>query len=291
MEDLSRQNLKKRFSFTLSIPPYLRDHFFDGKAVFPAVESLITLACAVKNHYPQAALHRMSGVHFPRLLAIAPDKDQQDAQIEIETSVKGISAALLTSVKIKNRAISRTLEHARVTFVQDAVLPRQTLSVQMARKLESACIRIPAVSVYRDLIPFGLSYQNIIGDLVVSADGALADISGGGGSADDSLLGSPFALDAAMHAACVWGQCYSDVVPFPVGFDERIIYVPVKKGGSYLARILPVDVSRETLIFDAWIFDRNGIIYETVGGLRMRDVTRGRLRPPEWLKDGVWKKS
>ncbi len=290
MANLSRKNLKSRFPFTLSTKAYLRDHFFEGKAVFPAVEAMIALACAVRSRYPGAAFQILTDAHFPRILALSP-ADKQDAQIEIDVSAGGISASLLTSMRIKNSAMSRTLEHARVTFAQNIVLPEPAMSFRAARRLEKECINVPAVSIYRELIPFGSSYQNIIGDLSVSPDGALADISGGSGEADDTLLGSPFALDAMMHAACVWGQRFTDRVAFPVGFDRRIIYAPAKKGASYLARIQPVDVSREPFIFDAWIFDQSGIICESVSGLRMRDVTHGRMRPPEWIKEGIWGKS
>lgn len=283
--------MKDRFSSVLSTRPYLRDHCFDGKAIFPAVEALIMLASAVKSHHPQTVLNHLTEVRFPRILAIGPAGERQDVQIEIETQAGGISASLLTSIQIKNSTIRRTLEHARVNFVQNAVLPEPEMSFQTAQKLETACIHIPAVSIYRELIPFGLSYQNITGELSVSPEGALADISGGGGDADDSFLGSPFVLDATMHAACVWGQRFTDIVPFPVGFDERIIYRPTRKGETYLSRIVPMDISTDSLIFDAWIFDRNGVICERIRSLRMRDITRGRMRPPAWIKGGAWKKS
>ena len=271
----------------LSTRPYLQDHCFGGKTIFPAVEALITLASAVKSHHPQTAFNHLTDVRFPRILAIGPAGERQDVQIEIETQACGISASLLTSIQIKNSTIRRTLDHARVTFVQNAVLPEPEMSFQTAQKLETACIHIPAVAIYRELIPFGLSYQNIIGDLSVSPEGALADISGGGGEADDSFLGSPFVLDATMHAACVWGQRFTRIVPFPVGFDERIIYMPTRKGATYLSRIAPVDVNHDSLIFDAWIFDQNGAICESIRGLRMRDITHGRMKPPAWIKEGA----
>lgn len=291
MENLSRQNIKSRFPLTLPTRAYLRDHFFEGKAVFPAVEALITLARAVKNHCPGAELHRLADARFPRMLAIEAAGDSQDVETEISISAAGISASLLTSLRVRNSAMTRTLEHARVTFIQDAGSSQEILPFRAARKLEAECIHVPAASIYRELIPFGPAYRNIIGDLSIAADGALADVGGGGGEADDTLLGSPFVLDAAMHAACVWGQRFTDIVPFPVGMDRRMIHVPTQKGRSYLARIKPVEVTREPLIFDAWIFDQNGIICESISGLMMRDVTRGRLRPPGWLKEGIWKKS
>lgn len=275
----------------LSTRPYLRDHCFDGKAIFPAVEALITLASSVRSHHPQTVLNHLTNARFSRILAIEPAGERQDVQIEIEAQACGVNASLLTSIQIKNSTIHRTLEHARVTFVQNIALPEPEMSFRKAQKLETACIHIPAVSIYRELVPFGLSYRNIIGDLSISPEGALADVSGGGGEADDSFLGSPFVLDATMHAACVWGQRFTGIVPFPVGFDERIIYMPTRKGATYLSRIVPVDVSNDSLIFDAWIFDQNGTICESIESLRMRDITRGRMRPPGWIKEMVWGKS
>ena len=287
MAELPRQNIKNRFPFTLSAKAYLRDHFFEGKAVFPAVEALITLARAVQSLYPEANLLHLACAQFPRMLVIDPAADTLDVQIEIEASGDDISASLTTLMQIKNSTIVRALEHARVTFVQETASPQPAISWRTFRKPDGECIHVPAVSIYRELIPFGLSYQNIIGDLSVSTGGALAEIKGGGGEADDSLLGSPFVLDAAMHAACVWGQRFTDIVPFPVGIDRRVIFAPTKKGGSYLACIKPVKTSREPLVFDAWIFAQNGIMCESITGLHMRDVTQGRMRPPAWIQEGI----
>jgi len=272
---------------TLEIIPYLRDHRFEGKAVFPAVEALITLARCVKRYYPQAMLYDQSSALFPKTLSIERAGESLNAQIEIEDSADGISASLQTFIKIKNTAISRTLDHAKVTFAKRVVLSNAAMSFRTARKMENLCIQVPAISIYRELIPFGVSYQNITGDLTVSKEGALADITGGGGEADDVTLGSPFVLDAAMHAACVWGQRFADMVSFPVGFDRRIIYKITKKGGVYCARINPVNAGRDVLTFDVWIFDQDGLIHETVSGLQMRDITGGRMRPPMWIRDGL----
>jgi len=291
MANLSRENLKSRFRVALSTPAYLKDHSFEGRIVFPAVEAMITLARAMGNRYPGAALRTLTQAHFPRILAVDPAGSQTDAEIELSVSDTGISASLLTTLEIKARTMSRTLEHARVTFTGGTALPEASISFRQARKLETECINVPAAAIYRELIPFGPAYQNIVGDLSVSEDGALADIRGGSGEADESLLGSPFVLDAAMHAACVWGQRFAGIVAFPVGFDHRTIHQPTRRGGSYLARIKPVQTRCEPLIFDVWIFDQNGIIHESIGGLRMRDVTRGRMRPPDWLMESVWKKS
>lgn len=287
MADLSGQTMSRLFRVKLGIAPYLRDHCFDGKVIFPAVEALITLARFVKSDYPQAALYDQSSALFPRILPVETDGESLDVQIAMEESAEGISASLQTFIKINNNAIGRTLDHARVTFAGRAVFPGADMSFRTARKMEYRCIQIPAASVYRELIPFGASYQNITGDLTVSKEGVLADIQGGSGAADDDTLGSPFVLDAAMHAACVWGQRFAGMVTFPVGFDRRMIYKATKTGGAYCARINPVNAGREVLMFDLWIFDQDGLIHESVRGLRMRDITGGRMRPPVWIRDEI----
>jgi hypothetical protein len=37
-------------------------------------------------------------------------------------------------------------------------------------------------------------------------------------------------------------------------------------------------------MFDAWIYGLDGVICEAIAGIKMRDVTQGRVRPPEWIK-------
>jgi len=47
---------------------------------------------------------------------------------------------------------------------------------------------------------------------------------------------------------------------------------------------VPVNVNHASLIFDAWIYDLDGIMFESISGIQMRDVSQGRLRPPQWIK-------
>jgi len=290
MEDFSQQPLKGRYPLNIELRPYLRDHFLEGKTIFPAVEIMITLARAVRERHRQADLQMIASAQFNKMLVLDPEAQIQETQIETVIDDQGVSAKLFTSVASKSGSMRRTLEHASLTFVRTAAWPAPSLAFRAAWKLERGCINVPAVSIYRDLVPFGLSYQNITGDLSVSEEGAIAEIYGGGNDADDTLLGSPFVFDAAMHAACVWGQRFCNMVAFPVGFDRRMIYTPTKKGASYTARITPVEVSREPLIFNAWIFDSDGAICEEISGLKMRDMTGGRMKPPEWIREGACKK-
>jgi hypothetical protein len=86
-----------------------------------------------------------------------------------------------------------------------------------------------------------------------------------------------------MHAACVWGQRFAGIVPFPVGFEQRIVYQKTKKREEYLGRVVPSSINKESLLFDAWIY-KEDVIYESISGIKMMDVTKGRMRPPDWIK-------
>lgn len=288
MEEFSRIKGKKRLPWKIDLHPYLYDHHVEGKAIFPAVEALITLAGAVKSNFPTACLDHMEDAAFPRFLAVEPDNKALAVSIDLETGGDGaITASLLSVVKSKAGDIHRNIEHARVKFLAVPAGDAPPHFFPDLRKLRGECINVPALAIYRELVPFGGAYQNIEGDLSVSEDGALAYLSGGNGEANDDLLGSPFPLDAAMHAACVWGQRFTDIVPFPVGFARRIICRQTKKRALYLGRIVPVDINPKTLIFDAWIYDLNGVIYEVVSGIQMQNVSRGRRMPPAWIKEGA----
>jgi len=285
MEIVPRLNQKIRYPWNIEVSPYLHDHHFEGKIVLPAVEVLIVLSNVVKINFPKINVSCLYKAHFSRFLLISPDARRLEVFVDIETTDDGgIIASLLTSVKSKDGTISRTVEHACVAFAAADSAPSSVPPFRVVNKLEGDCISVPSTTIYRELVPFGTAYQNIIGDLSVSPKGALAYLSGGGNEADEDLLGSPFPLDAAMHAACVWGQRFSGIVPFPTGFEKRIIYKKTKKGGTYIGRVVPVKVNHESLIFDAWIYDLDGIMYESISGIQMRDVSQGRLRPPPWIK-------
>ena len=285
MDIVSQINKKNRYPSAIDVFPYLRDHHFEGKVILPAVETLIALANVVNLNFPQISMNCLFKANFPRFLIIAPETKRLGVFVDIEDAGDGnITAVLLTSIKSKKSAIGRTLEHARVEFAVSNSSPSPASPFRVVEKLGGKCISVPAATIYRELVPFGTAYQNIIGDLAVSPEGALAYLSGGNYEGDENLLGSPFPLDAAMHAACVWGQRFSGIVPFPTGFEKRFIYQKTKKEGSYLGRVVPVNVKQESLIFDAWIYDLNGVIYEIISGIKMRDVTQGRLHPPQWIK-------
>jgi hypothetical protein len=285
MDIISQVDKKTRHEMEIEIFPYLRDHCFEGKAILPAVETLIILAKAAKGFYPQAEIFCLLQARFPRFLSIDTNANKQAVVLEISKDESGnINSALLTAVRAKTNKIRRMAEHAFVKFSQNTDYSLPASPFRDIEKLGGRCISVPAATIYRELVPFGEAYQNIAGDLSVSDQGALGYISGGSTQADDATLGSPFPFDAVMHMACVWGQRFTEIVPFPVGFEKRIICRQTKKGESYLGRVLPKDIGKQKLIFDAWIYDNDGVLCEAISSLEMRDVTGGRLRPPRWIK-------
>ncbi|HAR48976.1 hypothetical protein ER57_12760 [Smithella sp. SCADC] len=283
MEIISGLKQKKRHSCDIEIHPYLRDHHLEGKVILPAVESLIALARVVKTIYPRMEMSCLKSAVFPRFLTIIPNIERQPVFVDVENSGENvIAASLLTSIKSKTGTISREVEHARLEFCVAGPKEICTPPFHVVNKLKGDCISVPSITIYRELVPFGAAYQNIIGDLSVSSEGAIAYISGGNCEADENLLGSPFPLDAIMHAACVWGQRFAGIVSFPIGFEKRIIYQKTKKKEEYLGRVVPVSITKESLLFDAWIY-KDGVMCEYIKGVKMKDMTKGRICPPDWI--------
>jgi hypothetical protein len=285
MENISGVKKKERYPVEIKTYPYLQDHYFEGQAILPAVEALIIMATAAAANFPQINVCLQKQARFPRFLSIDPQEQIKKVFADITEAADGsLSVTISTMAKAKTGIISRTMEHAYVEFGLTQAKEYPATPLPDFKHLGGKLFNVPAAAIYRELVPFGKAYQNIVGELSLSPEGAIAQLYGGEGEASDDLIGSPFPLDAALHAACCWGQRYTGIVAFPVGFEKRIIYRKTKKERKYVGRIIPVDISREPLMFDALIYDLDGIIYESVSGIQMRDVTKGRLRPPDWIK-------
>lgn len=285
MEDVSRLIAPKRYTQEIKIYPYIYDHHLEGRALYPAAEALNLLARAAKNEFPQADVTRLSGVCFPRFLSISPKLKFMTVSVDIGVSKEGkITAALLSSLKSKTGNISRTVEHARANFGgTGSQLPANPF--RRFEKPEGEYIKVPAAAIYRELVPFGETFQNISGDLSVSRSGAIGYIYGGDTEADDDLLGSSFPFDAILQIACIWAQRFADAVPFPVGFEKRTIFRKTKKRIRYWGLVEPVAVASQPFVFNAWIIDMQGSVCEAIKGIQMADVSHGRMKPPAWIKE------
>jgi hypothetical protein len=269
----------------IAVQPWFKDHFFNGRVILPAVEIMELLACAVKEIAPEMNPRVMGEARFSRFLEIPQEASELAAQIEYETGDRGeIRIRLLSRIQFKK--ISRSREHAGITFATGS--PQLTPSkIPPPPQPTPSTASVSAEQVYEELVPFGPSYRTLSGPLYLSRQGAwgcLQTDAHGSGQDLTRRLGSPFPLDGAMHAACVLGQCLADFVPFPVGFRQRIVHQATQAGEQYRTAVIPVSQTADELVFDLTIVDSEGRPCETVTGLRMRDISGGRVTPPQWIK-------
>ncbi len=270
-----------RIPIEIKINPYINDHHFLGRTVIPAVELCQTLADNIKKVIPDAVNTVLSNASFEKFIDVK-NNDPINAFNDIDISDSGIiSSRLYTKTKAGKSGITRTNEHLRLVFKKynEAFLE---LPYDIASAIEGNCLRIPAEKIYDELVPFGDAYRNISGILYISESGAIAEISSPP-EISAGPLGSPFVFDAALHAASVWGQRYNKVVGFPVAFGKRIIVLPAERNQKYTARIIPKHTDPNILTFDIWIYDDNGKLREAGFDIILRDVSGGKMKPPEWI--------
>jgi hypothetical protein len=270
----------------IPVQPWFADHCFMGKVVLPAVETMLLLAAAVAEVDPAIDMRVMSNVRFSRFLEIPEGATAVEALIEFSRHGNGaLQVKLLSRKQLKSMA--RLREHAEILFLP-AEQNRFRVLENAPETMTVPEVEIPAEVVYRDLVPFGRGYQTLRGALLLAEQGAWGrlqapDLAVPG--KEREIIGSPFPLDGAFHAACVLGQRKADFVPFPVGFDRRIVVRPTRPGGSYCTKVDLLSAGRDELLFDLSIFDDAGQVYERISGVRMRDVSGGKIKPPAWLKE------
>jgi hypothetical protein len=262
-----------RLPLTIPVKPWFRDHCFAGKIVLPAVETMLLLAAKVNELYPGVDIRVMENVRFAKFLEIPPATATLSGLIECEKMDDGRVQAILLS-RIQGKAMSRIKEHGTIVFSPartNSKLPEKADFAPLTR----ATIEIKADYLYRELVPFGPNYQTLQETLYLYGHEAWGKLKAPAlvGDPIQEALGSPFPLDGALHAACVLGQQAVSFVPFPVGFDRRVITRPTQPGGSYNTRVRQVGQTDAELVFDLVIFDNDGMVYETVTGLCMRDVS------------------
>ncbi len=286
MEDLPQITETIRLPVHIDISPYLPDHHVEGRVVLPAVETMNLLAETVKHFQPETDITDMTEARFDKFLYIQPDTTRLTAYADIELHKNGdITASLLTKKRSKKSFITRIKSHASVCY------PKKKIDfadppLDLSSGLEGICVEISPDKIYRELVPFGPAYHNIQGTLYISEYGAFA-LAGSPErkalSGRPALLGSPFPLDAAFHAACVWGQRYGQKVAFPVGIDRRKVFNSTRFDEIYFMHILPLQTNSTRFLFDMRIYDKSGNLYEEARGVQMRDVSAGRIKPPAWI--------
>ena len=263
-----------RSTIEISIQPWFKDHCFDGKIVLPAVETMLLLAAEVKKSNPERSLRIMEDARFVRFLEIPPVSTAMEVLVDCKRDGNGsIHARLLSRVQYKT--MTRIFEHAEVVFPSSGTINTDT--VIDSAPLGGTITEIQADKIYRELVPFGPAYHTLQETLFLSEHGAWGKLKAPVLPVVDNvqeIIGSPFPLDGALHAACVYGQQYVDFVPFPVGFERRIIHQPTQPGDSYITKVEPLSHTHDELVFDLKIFDSHEQAFETVTGVRMRNVGR-----------------
>jgi phosphopantetheinyl transferase len=283
MGNISKIDHPASIPIQLSTPECMMDHHFQGRPVLPAVEAMEALAQTATETRPDLAVHCITGMRFDKFLFLDSNRHRLDAVAELLPHQENgsLQVCLTTRTRAPKAAITRTKVHARLTFPRSFARP-DGWPMDVAAALEGVCIEVSPERLYKELVPFGPAYRNIVGPVGISPDGALARIRTPD-APRQTCLGSPYALDAAMHAACAWGQHYQGFVPFPVAIAHRTILRPTEPGELYYGRIRPCRVLDDGLHVDIELRDARGGLCESVLGVQMRDVSGGRLRPPQWI--------
>jgi hypothetical protein len=279
-----------RTPVAIAVQPWFADHCFNGKTVLPAVETMLLLAAGVAEAHPDIDIQVMDNVRFARFLEIPEGSISVEALIEYERKANGSILAKLLSRR-QCKGMTRLQEHGEILFSPGREKSTHAPGLPPEAPADPA-ITIPAEQVYRELVPFGPSYHTLQDVLHLSGQSAWGTLKAPVLPTLETAgknLGSPFPLDGAFHAACVLGQQSVDFVPFPVGFARRVITRPTQPGGSYCTRVELRSLTQDELLFDLGIFDSQGQVYESVTGIRMRDVSGGRIKPPDWLRNGRMK--
>ena len=265
-----------RHDVTLYPEPWFQDHAFAGNTILPAVESMALLAISAQKHCPTTKISTMDQAEFPRFL-IVPDKRPIPCVIELAEKEQQLQATLY-SRKTAGK-FSRLVKHAALSFGNNNLLP----PVEQIANSSPDTLTLSAKTIYSELVPFGAAYQNLI-SADICHQSCVARLRTPPLPITCPALGSPFLLDSAMHGACVWGQRFAGFVPFPVGFKHRRIITPSLADSLYEANIIPVLSQAEELVIDMDIVDMAGNMVEQIRGLQMRDVSKGTILPPDWIR-------
>ncbi len=275
----------RRSLVQVALPSWLSDHRFGGRIILPAVTAMELLAVQVQETWPTVAINAMTGARFLRFLEIPPGTPRIDILVELELQDNGAVLARLQT-RSQRATLARTIQHCELLFGAEPPPPVRVTAPDPACP-DQVGVDLAATDIYRQLIPFGPSFQTLVERLTLKGKSARGKVLAAGQTptiTSPALLGSPFPLDGAMHAACVHGQLQVDFVPFPVGFASRTISRPTEAGEHYHVEVYQQSRAMDELLYDLVILDQDKQVREQVQGLRMRDVSGGRIKPPPWTR-------
>ena len=291
MADFSPLSGPRRIALAISNPAWLQDHRFMGQAVLPGVWALEYLARAVEGVFPEAVLTSCTAVHFDKFLALPPPGIAAvDAVAEIAPLAGGLFETVLLTRHVAPRSgISRMKAHVRACFGLRRRAGHDRRPEPRPVEAPRDVFEVAPERLYAEMVPFGRTFRNVVSPVRLATGGARATVAGGDPKGEDTFLrlGSPFPLDAAFHAACAWAQRYRGIVAFPVALQQRLIHQPTCFGHRYDAEIRFREEEGRDLLFDLYLREGGGRLCEVVRGLVMRDVSGGKLQPPDWIRTGL----
>lgn len=286
MGEFSRVGPRERIPLAIEMPDYLADHTFMGRAVFPATEAMQVLAAAARDRFPSLDVLTLADVCFDRFLFLPHDGGKIEAAAELERCENGdVTAVLVTRTRPKRTSMTRAVHHVSFRVPGLAGTSGDASMKPFVVPDDAPDMSIAPSRLYRDLVTFGPAFRNVAEPLHLWPECAVTMVSGGPRDLETlrGPLGSPFALDAAYHAACAWGQRYGGIVAFPVSMDRRSVFLPTRTGEVYTAVVMPVGAGGGSFVFDILIYDLCRRPCEFISGVVMREVSRGRLTPPAWV--------
>ncbi len=271
----------------LEMAPHWLDHRFQGRPVLSAMEAVALLADSLLQEKPGFPVTTMADGNFDKFLYLDQEAPLKTIANAVQVQNSGdVACTLITRLKSSKSPITRVKEHLHVRFVRQAN-PITPPHPEELFGLSGVAFAVDAKDLYADLVPFGPAYHNVTGRLFLSETGVSATLQSRVKSPVNAPLGSPFPMDAAFHAACAWGQRFDGFVGFPVGFASRTIFQKTSSEHLCFARIFPRERRADRIVFDIWIYDGEGVLCEAALGVRMLDISRGKMKPPAWIRSGA----
>jgi hypothetical protein len=266
------------------------DHHFMETPVMAAAETMLYIAGACRPPEKAAKSLHITNALFLKFIPIADATADPDSghtvSFAVETTLcpdQSVRAALVSRSRSRRLGVTRSKTHVTLSLTH-----RHLPACPPPEKAkESALGEVNSGQIYKDLIHFGPAFQNLRKTLRLGRHWIHGTVWGGGDATVSPLpdvLGSPFPFDAAMQAACIWGQYFLGIVAFPEGVAQRLIYRRTRPQALYRIRLALRETDADHYWCDGWIMDSAGAVYEAFLGLKMRDLSRGRLKVPTWVE-------
>ena len=239
-----------------------------------------------KAAYPHLDVRNMQAGRFAKFLEIPPEAARLDAVVELERGENGeVCARLLTRTQLKT--MTRMTTHCELTFAAGAAHDKDSgksddgplAPVPGWKYPPSRCTGIWS-PLDRPTAPCRIGFSSMR-----SPPGAPCGLPTWSNQQPGSAR---FALSARRGHACglrPWPAA-GRFRPLSGGFCRQgSIAKPTRAGERYRTQVQLQSRTAEELVYNLRIFDQTEQVRETIRGLRMRDVSGGRIRPPVWIKE------